>query len=369
MEKAKIGGAQLFSLMMLFELGSALLVGLGMKAKQDAWLAILLGWAGGLVLFFIYSSLFRLYPDLPLTAYLQKIIGKYPGWILGLIYTLYFIYLASRVMRDFGELLVTSSYDQTPLFIINMLMMLTIAYVLHKGFEVFSRTAEIYLKVLLALVAFGYLAVLISGITHANNLLPILKEGWKPVLKTAFPLTLTFPFGEMISFTMLLPYLNRPKKVMKIGFLALTASAFILSCTSLLNIAVLGADIAGRSTFPLLTMIGKVNIGEFIQRLDVLAILTLIIGGFFKIGVFFYTAVIGAAQLFKIEQHGKLIFSIGMIVLLTSLQIASNMPEHLEEGLKVVPMYLHLPLQVGIPLLLIIVALIRRKREKEKMSS
>lgn len=43
MEKAKISATQLFILMVLFELGSALLVPLAMRAKQDAWLAILIG--------------------------------------------------------------------------------------------------------------------------------------------------------------------------------------------------------------------------------------------------------------------------------------------------------------------------------------
>ncbi len=43
MEKAKISASQLFILMVLFELGSALLVPLAIDAKQDAWLAILLG--------------------------------------------------------------------------------------------------------------------------------------------------------------------------------------------------------------------------------------------------------------------------------------------------------------------------------------
>jgi spore germination protein KB len=45
----KINAFQLFVLIVLFELGSAIVVGLGMQAKQDAWLAILIGMAGGLV--------------------------------------------------------------------------------------------------------------------------------------------------------------------------------------------------------------------------------------------------------------------------------------------------------------------------------
>jgi spore germination protein KB len=47
MEKAKISVIQLFAMMFLFELGSALVVSLGSNAKKDAWLAILLGVCGG----------------------------------------------------------------------------------------------------------------------------------------------------------------------------------------------------------------------------------------------------------------------------------------------------------------------------------
>ena len=50
MEKAKISASQLFILMVLFELGTSLLLPVAMEAKQDAWLAILLGMLGSLVL-------------------------------------------------------------------------------------------------------------------------------------------------------------------------------------------------------------------------------------------------------------------------------------------------------------------------------
>ncbi len=43
MENARISGWQLFVLITLFEIGSAFLIGLAMDAKQDAWIAILVG--------------------------------------------------------------------------------------------------------------------------------------------------------------------------------------------------------------------------------------------------------------------------------------------------------------------------------------
>ncbi|MGM0879360.1 MAG: GerAB/ArcD/ProY family transporter, partial [Bacillota bacterium] len=124
MEKAKISVIQLFVIMFLFELGSALVVSYGVTAKKDAWLAILLGMCGGIVLFFIYYFLFRQYPNLPLTGYARKIFGKYLGWVIGLLYVVYFLYEAARNLRDFGDLLLTSTMPKTPLLAINILFVL-----------------------------------------------------------------------------------------------------------------------------------------------------------------------------------------------------------------------------------------------------
>ena len=175
MEKEKIKASQLFMLVVLFEMGSAILVGLGADTKQDAWIAILLGLAGGIVLFLVYYRLFLYYPDLPLTSYLQKITGKWIGRVLALLYIIYFIYCATRVLRDFGALLTTTIYTSTPLLVINALMILTIIYGIHKGFEVIARVGELFflLIYLMAIIGFGLIAI--SGLIHLENLQPISK--------------------------------------------------------------------------------------------------------------------------------------------------------------------------------------------------
>lgn len=65
-EKARISPGQLFSLLVLFDMGTSIIRVLAMKAEKDAWLAILLGVGGGLAIFYVYASLFLLYPGLPL---------------------------------------------------------------------------------------------------------------------------------------------------------------------------------------------------------------------------------------------------------------------------------------------------------------
>jgi spore germination protein KB len=71
-ENARISGWQLFVLITLFEIGSAFLVGLAMNAKQDAWIAILVGMISSYALIFMYYRLHRYYPHLALTEYIEK---------------------------------------------------------------------------------------------------------------------------------------------------------------------------------------------------------------------------------------------------------------------------------------------------------
>lgn len=247
MEKAKISATQLFILMVLFELGSALLVPLAMGAKQDAWLAILIGMLCGFFFFLIYHKLYSYYPDLLPTEYMQKILGKVLGTLLAFIYIVYFLYDASRVLRDFGEMLLTFAYPDTPLFIANALLMLVIIYITRKGIEAIARSGELLFIFMYFLAIAGFILIISSGLIDFKNLQPVLKEGILPVAKVALTETLYFPFTEAIVFTMLLPYLSNPKKANVTMLCATGLSGINLIITMIINISVLGVDLTTRS--------------------------------------------------------------------------------------------------------------------------
>ncbi|TWE08332.1 spore germination protein KB [Neobacillus bataviensis] len=368
MENAKIKAYQLFVLVVLFEMGSAILVGLGAEAKQDAWMSILLGLGGGLAVFLIYYQLYKYYQDMPLTSYVQKITGKWIGRIIGVSYIIYFLYSASRVLRDFGELLTSTIYTTTPLIVINCLMIFTIIYGIHKGFEVIARVGELFFIVVYMMAIVGFCLIMFSGLIHPENLRPVLENGWKPVLKTFLLETINFPFGEMIVFTMVLPYLNDAKKAKWVCMGGMVLSGINITITAVINVAALGTDLFTRAPFPLLSTISKIQLANFIERLDVLFMLYLVIGGFFKISIFFYAAVAGTADIFGFKNQTKLSFPMGALVLFSSITIASNYSEHIKEGLKIVPIYIHWPFQILIPSFLLIIAFFKNRRKQKEQS-
>ncbi|MCM3183557.1 GerAB/ArcD/ProY family transporter [Priestia megaterium] len=357
MEKAKLSVIQLFSLMFIFEMGTALVVSYGTNARKDAWLAILLALCGGIVLFYIFHFLYRQYPNLLFTGYIRELFGKYLGWIVGLLYCLHFLYICGRNVRELGDLLVSSTLSETPLLAINLTLVLVICYVIHLGIEVVGRTAEVFMVVLLLLGAAGNFFVLVSGDVDFHQIRPFLERGWKPIFTTAFPHLLIFPFGEMIAFTMLLPYLNRPQLAKRAWLAAMISSGVILSWTVLLNTSVLGIDVMQRSVFPTLTAVGKVNLFDFIERLDAIVVFTLLITVFFKASIYLYAAVIGIADLFKLRTYHQILFPTGTIVIFLSLTMASSFSEQGEEGF--LNHYLSIALLIVVPMIMLLVSVIR----------
>lgn len=290
MEHSKINMRQLFVLIVLFEHGSAIVIPLGASAKQDAWIAILLSLVLGLLLILVYERLFHYYPDQPLTSYVTHIVGKPLGKVLAVLYITYFFHITARVLRDFGELLLTFAYPETPLFVLNALMAMTVMYGAYKGIEVLARTGELLYTLLHILEVVGFLLVIASGVVDLTQIQPVLEEGWKRVWKTVFTETLYVPFGEMIVFTMLFPYLNRPEKARRAAVAGMVLTGINLAIIMVVNTAVLGADAVSRSSFPLLDTIRRIRVAHFLERLDVFFMVALVIGGFLKSPSFFMPA-------------------------------------------------------------------------------
>ncbi|AIQ35361.1 spore gernimation protein [Paenibacillus sp. FSL R5-0345] len=353
----KIGVLQIFSLTLLFELGTALVVNLGMEAGKDAWISIMIGDFIGVAVFAGYTFLYRKFPDLPLTAYVRKVLGRYLGSVIALGYIILFLNLAGRDLRDGSTMLVMATMHRTPLFIIAMLMVLSSAYVLHKGIEVLARTSMVFLTLVLMIGLFSSMMLMFSGSINLHFLQPVFENGFEPILASVVKQNYMFPFGEMVCFTMLMPYLDNAKKGPWIIATGIFVSGILLSLTMVLNISVLGSDIVKRSLLPLMPTISKISISDFVQRLDILVVMVLIIGVFFKMAVFFAAALIGISELFKIP-YRRMVYPTALIILFSSMLDARSFTEHIDEGGKL--LYTVYPFfMVLIPLILILVTALK----------
>ncbi|WP_229106877.1 GerAB/ArcD/ProY family transporter [Paenibacillus sp. 1001270B_150601_E10] len=343
--------SQLFRLMMLFELGSALVFPLNSDAKEAAWISTLLGMLLGLVLFTVVCYILKDHPYQPFTVVLESLIGKVLGKTLAFLYTLFFIYQATRQFNDFALLMNVSIFEETPLLIIHLMMVLAISYVLSLGIVALARTGEIFYLVMFVMIVLASLFIMVSGVLDVHRLMPILGDGVSSILQS-FPKALNFPFSEVIAFAMFTPYLKRSDSLLRTGIVSLMISGGVLTWITVLNISVLGVDIVSQSFFPFLMSIGEVNISDFIQRLDAIAVMMLIIGVFFKASIFYLAAVIAVSHLFKMSDYKKILLIVGTTIFLSALIVSPNSSHHLQEGLVSDQWLIYLPFEITIPVIL-----------------
>ncbi|APH06417.1 GerAB/ArcD/ProY family transporter [Bacillus weihaiensis] len=361
---------QLYIVIVCFQIGSAALVGIGNQAKQDAWIAVLLATFIGIGTILFYVFLLSRAPGKNLFELFDYCFGKYIGKALTFVYVIFFFYTASRVLRDFCELLVSTIFEETPIELVAITMMLVIVYMLQHGLEVLGRTSEVFFPYVVTFIVLIGLGILFSGGIEFDRLLPILPEGFTPIMKAIFPDLLTFPFGEVIAFALIIPYVGKEKHVKKVSAVAVLTSGLLLTYGSVVQITTLGADLKERSSFPLLSASREISLLNFIERVDLVVVFFVMFGIIVKVSVFFYGGLKGLEHIMN-RPYRTLTFSMGTIIAFFSIIISGSFVEHLEEGLKITTLYFHLPTQFFIPIAMlpILIWKTRKKQQKKETSS
>lgn len=354
---------QLFVLMLVFLMGTAVVVGAGEEAKQDFWLAevIAIGLGCGIVIGYYY--LIRFGGNRHLYQLLNDQFGSIIGGIISYGYVLYFIYIASRNIRDLTELMRVTIMPLTPIEVVAIMMILLVTYTVFLGLEILGRVTEIVVPYIVGLILFIGLLLFVSGQLNFQHLQPILAEGFQPILNATFPTLLTFPYGEIIVFTVFMTSTNHLHYVGKVSVFSVLFAGILIVFSNLIQITTLGVDLKERSLFPFLVATREINILGFFERVDILVVFILTTGIFIKVSVFFLASLKGLEFVFNI-QYRYLVIPMALLISYFSIVIASNMAEHFEEGLQLVPYVLHIPFQFIIPACIFLLLVIKKMRKR-----
>ncbi|AZU61307.1 GerAB/ArcD/ProY family transporter [Neobacillus mesonae] len=363
MEKENISLSQLLTLLVNFLLGSAIVVGIGGNAKNDAWIAICIAALLGIGIMMFYHYMMARLPESNWFQLLEFCFGRKISIVFSFLYVVYFLYITSRVVRDFGELITSAIMPHTPIEVISVTFSLLMGYVVYLGLEVLARTSEIFTPYLMIFFILLTIFLFVSGNTEFQQIQPILREGWNPILTTAFKDLAFFPYGELIAFTVILTYVTNKKYSMKVSLLGVAAASFLLIASALLMLMTLGVDSIVRSNFPLLSAARNVSIGNFIERIDALAVFIMMLGIFVKGSVFLFGGLKGLEYIFRLPFR---YFAVpqSLIVSFFSVLLAIDFADSIQEGLGIVPYYLHLPFQFCIPCLVLVILIWKQRKSK-----
>ncbi|HHW02174.1 MAG TPA: endospore germination permease [Thermoanaerobacterales bacterium] len=326
-------------------------------AKRDAWISAVLATGVGLMFGRLVSSLVMNFPGKTFFEFSEEILGRFFGKIVGIFFIWWLIHSCSEIVREYGEFLSTAIMPDTPITVFLVVSAIISAYAVKSGFEVLARFN------LLFAVLMGVF-VLVFAISFLNvkftRLLPMFDTAMTDILKgTLVPLSW---MGEVVVFSAFSPVLKNCRSVVRITDMSilLVGLHFFIGIVGVLMI--FGPEVGSAMMYPVFNQVRMISLASFIERLDYIIFMSWVIGGFIKIGIFYFAAVIGVSWMFGLSDYRPIVFPVGIIIVALSVLIHEGIVNQLDFLMNTWPFYSIIIFETGIPLLLWLVSQIKNRR-------
>lgn len=365
----KINGRQFALLAAYIAIGDSMLVLPSVpifEAKQNGWMSALIGIAAGLLIVQLLSVVGKLYPRLTLAEYQEKLFGKWLGKAVTLCFLIYLFISAAAHVREIGDFMTTQMMPETPIHAIHIMYVGIMVIGVRLGLEAIARLGEFFFPWFI--LFFSLFIMFLLPEINVNHLLPLWEGGVKSILRGSITMT-AYPFMELVVLLMLFPYVNKAEVIRANFMKGALFGGVVLLIIVFLAILVLGPEFAGRNFYPSYALAKKIDIGRFLQRIEVILAFMWLLTSFVKSAVFFYVFHIAFAQVFGLRHYKGLILPFGMLLVSFALLISPSII-YFHDSEQYWP-YMDLSFGVFLPVALLGAYAVRRglARNKDKEDS
>ncbi|MED1467250.1 endospore germination permease [Bacillus salipaludis] len=359
----KISVRQFRILVILFSIGTTIFVmpgSLAQEVKQDAWIAAIIGTAIGFLTVALYIAIGRMFPTMTLVEIIEKLLGKWLGKAISLMFVIFSFINSADLLYYAGTFLTTQIIPDTPHVSIHILFACILIMGVRLGLETLARSAELLFPLFMFLFVLLVVALILTpDLWEFENIQPILKTGIKPMIRAVFLFISIFSL-PLIVLLMIFPIsVNQQKKAEKNFYIALFIAGVCLIILTILTILVLGPENSSRQMFPSYSLARRINVGDFLQRIEAILAIMWLITIFFKMTIYFYASIIGFVQILNIKDYRLFTLPLGMILVVMSLFLYPNVTRYAAFGNYIWPLYAS-TYGLVLPLLLLTVNAIRK---------
>lgn len=214
-------------------------------AKQDGWMACIIGGLYPLYMVVVAKYICKKFPNDNILTLSKKYLGNFFGNVLNIIFITFFIFVGTSEFAALNNALrtyVTSFLKSYQVFLAALIPM---AYAAYKGIKPIGRLNEIifYLTIILIIIP---AAALVYG--SVLNLMPFFGSGLLNILKASKE-TVFFYTGIEVIF-IIYPFLQDKKKIFKCGILSIIFTVVVYTWITVLTIYYLGIDISPKYFWP-----------------------------------------------------------------------------------------------------------------------
>ncbi len=360
MRKEQISGSQAYLLMITFIMGTSLAFVSYSGSRQDTWISMLIALLLAIPIVLIYGSILNDHPDKDIFQILEHIFGKFFGKTIGAFYLFYFFHLGAICIRNMTEFIQVSSFSETPQYLSALFIGILAIYILKAGLEVIARVNKFIFPLLIFII--GITLIMVIPKAKPTNFLPILENGWSPVLKASFS-KFTFPLGETVIFLAFLNTVEEKDKSSKIYLRGVFIGSIIIFTVIIRNILVLGFPSLSSAVFPSYDAVSLIDIGNFIRGVEIIISIVITIAGFIKLSICLLASSIGVARLFNFDDYKWVSAPLALLMMSFSF-ILYDSTMHMIEWIDIYKYYA-LVFQVILPILILIFGRLKKHKIKQ----
>ena len=333
-------------------------------AGRDAWLSVVAAWFLDVLLAVIYAYMGIRFPGQNMIGYSITILGKYFGRIIGLMFSIFFLIVASLLMRSISMLLGNMILPSTPITVIIFFGYLLVCYAVKKGIEVIARACEVlgpvYLFMLVLLIA------LILPIVKINRLKPQFMNGAYPSVSGSM-FILSY-IGICIIMGMYIPVCERKEDGFIGKFTAVSLGTSITCALVALCIGVFGAEQAGDMVNVGSILVMMIDIGEIFQRVEILWLIIAIGAGIMTVTNLLWAFDIGISEILGLSSYKPIVYPSVLIAFILSVSAFDSNLEILKFAYYSYP-FIGIFIETGLEVFLFIMALVLKKKGNPKQNT
>lgn len=323
-------------------------------------------WISGLIslfttLFFVLIVIFvgRRFPGKTIVEYGQEILMKFPGKIIGLVLTLYFILGTANCTVMYIHHLTDFLLQETPFMVVTILHMAVICYLVWKGPEVIARMGVIAFSLAIVFYFLVFLASLPE--LEIDRLLPIFDSGVAEVAKSSLNAD-TFVGINQIVITMLLPLVRDQKKALRSATVGVSIGGVFFVFYFTVELMVMGAQVVALMRIASMDFVRSIQITQYLHRFESFMVGLWYWSMLVQAGLLMYCALKAFNQTFGIKKKRteKILIIIFTIIIAVFTYLISHDRVLFLNYREITWQYIALPINYGIPLLMLIFFLLRK---------
>ncbi|WP_286883562.1 GerAB/ArcD/ProY family transporter [Aneurinibacillus sp. UBA3580] len=240
------------------------------KAREDAWLTVILALGIALVSLWLILRVASIFPKDTAITYNVKLFGRTFGLLLNLFLAVYFLFFTITGVRTMAEVVKTEMLPFTPLGIIIGSMLLVLLYCSWDGLMPVVRINESGIPTSIFMIIFFFSLAYPAADWHELRI-PFL-EGVTPVIQSLPSTSYSF-LGYEILF-LYYPFIFQKKKAYFHTAIGIGTAGIFYTFVVLGTLVTLGPNMAIAQTYPVITMAKIIEIvPRFVERAELLLII------------------------------------------------------------------------------------------------